>query len=244
MARKTIADLRTPPGVTDRHDKSWAALGWDTSMTSIAVVGIGYDAVLDKHVGPAWAETRWMPEDDYFLRLGQAARAEKLALDVLNTLWVIKPERVWHAFEEPFHYGAVQRQIGSWVKQQAEVSGAVKGAIVRYGFKNLNEINNSQWHAALRKDGVEFDKVPRGIPQGQKDAIKLANKFKVKTWAMERLGLPDFPDLVASKSGAKIPRPESGFGAKARAVQPSDIYDAAAIAHWMRLELESAILPR
>jgi hypothetical protein len=243
--RKKVSDL-TPAGqarymgqkAVDRHARSWAAIGADTSMTSVAVVAIGYDAILDKIVGPKYADMRWMPEDDYFKRLGQAAKGYDLILDVLGGL-VIPTHRVYIAAEEPFFYGAVKRQQSGWLKQQAEVAGAFKGGLARYGYLNIYEINNSQWHAALRKDGVEFEIAPKGSPEIDKKLARERNKFLVKTWAIKAFGLPDLPDLVASKSGAKIPRPESGYGAKAKAVQPNDIYDAAACCAWMQNEIES-----
>ena len=234
MARKTLADLKRSEPPAGRHDKSWAALGWDTSLTSVACVGSGYDAVLDKRVGPAYAELRWMPEDDYFFRLGDAAKSFDLALSVLGDLGMPLPlERVFMAVEEPVPYGMFAKGMSGWLKQQCEVAGAVKGSLVRYGFLNLSEINNSQWHATLRTDGVEFEVIKRDWSTHAKTEAKLRNKFAIKPWAINAFGLPDLPDLVKSKSSAKIPRPESGYGAKAKAVQPSDIYDAAAVCAWM-----------
>lgn len=243
MARKTLADLKTktPGGTTNRHDKSWAALGWDTSLTSVACVGSGYDCVLDRRVGPSYAEIRWMPDDDYFMRLGQAAKAHELALDVLGKLGMPLPiNRVYHAIEEPFPLGIIARAVGqkgswqgSFIKQQSEVSGCVKGSLVRWGYLNVYEINNSQWHATLRADGVEFETIKRDWTAKEKADGKKRNKFAIKPWAIKAFGLPDLPDLVKSKSGAKIPRPDEGFGAKAKPEQPNDIYDAAAVCAWM-----------
>lgn len=248
--RKKVSDL-TPEGQAryltqmprprhsaDRHADSWAAIGVDTSMSSVAVVGIGYDCVLDKIVGPEYVEIRWMPDDDYFKRLGDAVKGYDLILDVIGGL-VIPTNRVYVAIEEPFYYGAIKGGQSSYLKQQAEVAGAFKGGLARYGYLNIYEINNSQWHAALRKDGIEFAVAPRGSSQAEKTAAREANKFKVKDWAINAFGLPNLPDLVKSKSGAKIPRPESGFGANAKAVQPNDIYDAAACCAWMQNEIES-----
>jgi hypothetical protein len=160
-------------------------------------------------------------------------------LEVLANFWVMKPERVYIAIEEPWFYGAVKNAESAWLKQQAEVAGAFKGGLARFGYLNIYEINNSQWHATLRKDGIEFGKAARGTPAKEKAAVRERNKFLVKEWAMQAFGLPDLPDLVRSKSGAKIIRPESGFGAKAKAVQPNDFYDAAACAAWMQNAIES-----
>jgi hypothetical protein len=195
-------------------------------MSSIAVVGIGYDSKTDKIVGPSFSELRWFTDDEYFTRLGQAAKAYELILDVLKDLWVIEMERVILAIEEPWYYGAVKQQQSAWLKQQAEVAGAFKGGLVRYGFKYIYEINNSQWRKAVRDDGQEIRKGQEG-------------KWDVKTWAIKAFGLPEFPDLVKDRNGSKIPRPESGFGAKAKPVQPSDIYDAAACCAWAQNEIVS-----
>lgn len=256
MARKTGETLRSPQKGAQRllggeqltieddiaaaksdrrRDKSWASLGVDTSMTACSVVGTCYDAVLDKYVGPFYAEMRWMPEDEYLRRLGDAARGHELILDVLGKLNVpINIDRVYIAIEEPFPLGMIAKSVGgkkawqgSYIKQQCEVAGAFKGSLIRYGYQALYEINNSQWKAVLRRDGAIIRKMDSG------------GKWDVKTWAVKAFGLPDLPDLVKSKSGAKIPRPESGYGAKAKPVQPNDVYDAAAVAAWMQDLVES-----
>lgn len=207
------------------RDKSWAALGVDTSMTACSVAGMGHDALLDKIVGPFYAEIRWQPDDHYYKRLAEASDGQKLVWDVLAKLYAIPSDRVHIAIEEPWYFGATKRGQSSWLKQQAEIAGAFKGGLVKAGFWNIYEINNSQWRKVLRQEGVEVQKGPAG-------------KFDVKAWAIQAFGLPDLPDLVRSKSGAKIPRPESGFGAKAKAVQPNDIYDAAACCGWMLNEID------
>ena len=211
------------------QERSWAAVGVDTSMTACSVVGVGYDGLLDKMVGPSWAETRWLPGDDYFKRLAEAAHGEALIHDVLAKLWVIDPAKVYIALEEPWYFGAVKAGVSGWLKQQAEIAGAFKGSLARWGYMNMYEINNAQWKKVLRGEGVPI------LPQNKKDPDL---KWKVKEWAIQAFGLPEFPDLVKSKSGMKIPRPEEGYGAKAKAVQPNDIYDAAACCAWMCDELD------
>lgn len=237
MARKSAALLPSMQKKATRT--SWAAVGIDTSMTACSVVGVAYDGMTDKIVGPFHSEIRWMPEDGYFKRLGEAAKGYELVLDVVRGAWVLDSSRIFIACEEPIFYGAVKAQTGAWIKQQCEVAGAFKGGLVRYGFRNIYEINNSQWHATLRKDGVEFERAERGTSQSEKAAVRHRNKFKVKDWAIQAFGLPELPDLVKSKSGAKIPRPAEGFGAKAKPEQPSDVYDAAACAAWIQDMIES-----
>jgi hypothetical protein len=236
LARKSPALLKRN---IKRASDSWAAVGGDISMSSIALVAIAYDAVLDKMVGPTWVEKRWMPDTDYYERLADAANGAQMMFSVLSKLWVIEPDQVYLAIEEPFHYGAVQRGIGGWVKQQAEINGAFKGALAKYGYRHIYEINNSQWRKVLhRTDGIEFTVAKRGMGQAEKRDIALGNKFKVKDWAMAAYGLPDLPDLVKAKEGGKIPRPAEGFGAKAKAEQPNDIYDAAACLAYMQDAIE------
>jgi hypothetical protein len=218
-------------------DKSWAAVGLDTSPTAIAACAVGYDAKLDKRVGPTYGEIRWAPEVEYLTRLGQAAKSHDLVLSLLRELWVVSPERVWIAYEEPIFFGSVRANTGSYIMQQCMVCGAAVGAIVRYGFSNVKPINNSQWHATLRKDGVEFERAGKGATDKEKRGVRWRNKMAVKGWAVQAFGLPELPDLVAV-GGAKVPRPESGRGANARAEQPSDVYDAAAVCAWQVDDLE------
>jgi hypothetical protein len=47
--------------------------GFDTSMSSIAASAIGYDATLDKLVGPEFLWLRWQKEDEYLDRLWKPA---------------------------------------------------------------------------------------------------------------------------------------------------------------------------
>ena len=208
---------------------SWAAVGVDTSLTALSAVAVAYDGMRDAMIGPFWSEIRWMPEVDYFDRLGQAAKGHELIQSVLAKTWVLDPTRIFIAVEEPWYFGATKRGQSAWLKQQAEVAGAFKGSIVRWGYTNIYEINNSQWRKAIRDDGHDVRKGPEG-------------KWDVKDWAINAFGLPDLPDLVKSKSGAKIPRPESGFGAKAKPVQPNDIYDAAACCAWMQNNLPNDLV--
>lgn len=231
MARKSVSLL---PSNRKRSEQSWAALGADTSMSSIVVCGIGYDAVLDKMTEVSFAEVRWTADDDYFKRLGDAARADKLIHQVVSRFYVLEPRQIFIALEEPYYYSASRNRDSKWLKQMAEVSGAFKGGLVRGGYHEIHEINNSQWKAVLRKEGVEFIKGGRELSAREKKEVALANKFIVKDWVIAAYGLPDLPDLVKSKTGGKIPRPDAGYGAKAKPEQPNDVYDAAACMAFMQ----------
>ena len=222
------------------RQESYAVVGIDSSLSAVSAVALGYDAKTNK-TSVEHGEIRWSPETDYFERMKLAAGSHDLVLDLLRRLWAIDLDRVFVAMEEPFPFGMLGGKSAnfqaSYAKQLAEISGAVKGSLARWGFVNMKEVNNASWHKDLRQDGVEFLTIPRGTRGAAKTAIQLANKFKIKEWAIERYGLPEFPDLVASKSGAKIPRPESGYGAKAKAVQADDRYDACAVMHHYHMEL-------
>lgn len=220
MPRKTGQTLKGRQ--TNARENSWACVGVDTSMSSIAMVAKGYDAMVNKRFGPVHLTKRWV-EEDYFTRLKQAAKSDGMMQDVLASSFLMKLDRVFIAIEEPWYYGAVKNQESAWLKQQAEICGVVKAALLRYGYENVFEINNAQWYKTIRDDGA---KVRRG----------LLGKMDVKKWAIVRQGMPDLPDLVKSKTGSKIPRPAEGYGAKAQPIQPEDVYDAAAMCEWMRLD--------
>jgi hypothetical protein len=233
MARKTIQDLKPRSKQRDfgklaerlvngmderaRHANSWAVVGIDTSMSSIAVTAIGYDSLRDGLTKAKWAIVRWPVEVDYFQRINDAAM---IHMKVLDTLPIgLNLDRVYIFQEEPVPLGMMRAGRANfesgWVKQQCEISGAVLGSLTRWGYKNIWQINNSQWKKVLRQEGVTIRKMPEG-------------KWDIKDWAIQAYGFPELPDLVKGKSGGKVPRPESGFGARAKPVQPDDVYDAAA----------------
>jgi hypothetical protein len=209
------------------RESSWCVVGIDTSLTAVAACGIGYDSILKKMVGPSFADVRFKPEIDYYERLAVAAKAHEIVLEASRCLYSCELHRIAVAVEEPVPYGMISRgkMQSDYIKQQCEISGAVKGSLSRYGFKVIYEINNAQWKKTLRGDGVTIRKMPEG-------------KWDVKRWAIAAYGLPDLPDLVKGKEGGKVPRPESGFGANAKAVQPDDIYDACAVMAWMVEEVQ------
>lgn len=191
---------------------------------------MGFDGMSGSMSEVVWIEKRWTTaEDDYLGRLADAVKAYELVLDCLHKMWVIDPANVYVAVEEPVPLGMIRRADSGWVKQQCEVSGAVLGSLYRYGFTNLWQINNSQWKKVIRDEGHKIRKMPEG-------------KWDIKDWAIQAYGLPDLADLVKAKDGSKIIRPEIGFGAKAKPIQPRDVYDAAACMAWMQDYVERVIL--
>jgi hypothetical protein len=239
MARKTLKDLRpsspqrefgafsqmliegmTDPKVqADKHAKSWCVVGIDTSMSALALTAIAFDDLTKRMTPVKWESVRWTVDDiDYLLRLQDAAMIHQNVIDVMPI--GLPLNRVFIFQEEPVPLGMMNsgraKFESGWVKQQCEISGAVLGSLMRWGFRNIEQVNNQKWRSTLKKEGVKIRTGPEG-------------KFDIKEWAIQAFGLPELPDLVKSKSGSKIPRPEIGYGAKAKAVQPDDIYDAAAV---------------
>lgn len=223
MPRKPADTLTKKHAKEVTGEPSWAAVGIDTSMSSIAVVGIGYDATLKKMSKVMHATARWN-EEHFYKRLYASSMAHQLVLDVLSDMWVVDLEDVHIAIEEPVPIGMIRRMQSNSIIQQCQINGAVQGSLIRYGFFDIAQINNLTWKKVLRQDGVDL-------------SDKNTMKWAVKQWAIDTYGLPDLPDLVQGAHG-KTPRPESGRGANAKPIQPDDIYDACAIMEWMRLDLE------
>ena len=97
---------------------------------------------------------------------------------------------------------------------------------MRDGYTNLWEINYQTWLGVIRAE------------TGQTLPSSKETKWKVKTWAIEAFGVPNYPDLIQHHKLGKIPRPE---GSKAKAVQPEDVYDALGIMAWMRATVEEQL---
>jgi hypothetical protein len=218
VARKKASARKATP-LADRHAKSWACLGLDVSMTSISVACEAYDSVLDKLLGPVTKSVRWERNVHYYERMVAASKAHNLILDAVTETGVVQmaADKVFIGIEEPWPMGIVKRAASGWLKQQAQIQGAVLGSLLRYGWQNIYEVNNQAW-----KNIVRADLEKKGI-----------DKFDVKTWALALYeGLPDLPDLIESSKGL-IPRPAKS---KAKAKQPDDIYDAVAIMSWLEAE--------
>ena len=217
-------------------------------MSSIAVAGVGWDAVVGKKKGPKFGMLRWSKEDDYFLRLTEASKAYDLIHDLQGALGFSPPlDKIFIAQEEPFppHGSFTGRMASSTLKQQAEISGAFLAGLLRYGFQNVWQIGNHQWRQLVANDlgvTIHFSKWrDPDLALRFNCTPKNSGKFRAKQWALENFWaqfpeeIPDFPDIIESKDG-KIPRPEKS---KAKAVQPDDRYDALAIMTWMVDEMNT-----
>lgn len=234
----------------DRHADSWVALGFDTSLSSLAGAGLAYDDVLKSFRGPGFAMRRFQKDDHYFSRIEIAARAHDMVHDLLAELRISVPiDRIFIAVEEPWPFGMIRGGISNAMKQQAEMSGAFLGGLVRYGYRNIFQIQANNWRQVVAADlGITIHHSKwkdTALCETYNCKPTDVGKFRSKQWAlalnhgMDSWGtydeIPDWPDIITHKDHGKIPRPE---GSKAKALQPDDRYDALAMAIWMRQELK------
>ncbi len=217
MARKSAVKQRAAR-VRRAAENSWAVVGIDASVSSISGCMIAYDALLDQMRGPGIFQVRWTHGDHFLDRLAQAVRAA----DFIHSLQTavgpmsIPADNIWIGIEEAWPAGIVRRAESQWLRQQAEICGAFRGGLVRYGYTRVYEVNASSWRSAVAHD-MDM-KMNRDF-----------NKWHVKKWAMFSYGVEDRPDLIQSRKGL-IPKPADS---KAKAVQPDDIYDACGIMDFM-----------
>jgi hypothetical protein len=267
--KKKRPKIPPKPSVRKKHPKlaeakprilrkrGWMIVGFDTSMTSLAGAAIGWDATLKKFKGPVFVERRWTKDDHYFVRLNTAARSHDLVLELQHQLGLeLNLEESWIAQEEPWPVGMVGRNthISGYLKQQAEISGAFLGGLVRYGWQNVSQINSMKWRTMIAQDlGITTHHTKWKDPElALKYNCKPADtgKFRAKQWALDHGGfkaftlgifpneIPDWPDLIQRPSGLG-PRPDDSH---AKAVQPDDRYDALAVMWWHYTDLEQAKL--
>jgi hypothetical protein len=225
-------------------------------MSSIAGAAVGFDDTLGQLRGPVFAILRWGKNYNYLDRLGDTARAHDMVHELIGKL-NMTPEidQIFIAQEEPFPFGMIGKMQSSYLKQQAEISGAFLGGLLRYGYKQVWQIQANQWRQIVARD-LEIT-----IHHSKWRSPELAahvncrpadsGKFRSKEWAMTfgppgyawKHGyteeIPDFPDIIESAKEGKIPRPT---GSKAKAVQPDDRYDSLAICQWMVEELERGLV--
>jgi len=242
--------------ITDqRPNKGWVVCGFDVSMSCIAGAAIAYDAIMRKFKGPVFVEKRWTKEDHYFMRLKHVAQANEIMFDLTGELHMFPAlEKIFIAVEEPWPFGLAGKGDSGWLKQQAEISGAFLGGLVRYGYENVSQMNTIRWRTVVANDlGITTHyskwKDPK-LCAVYNCTPKDVGKFRTKQWAVNSgyafqgafaEEVPNWPDIITSQKLGNIPRPENS---KARAIQPDDRYDALAICFTHYLELsEDGILP-
>jgi len=225
-------------------------------MSSISGAALGYDRTLNCYKGPSFACKRWSKEDHYFTRLRDAAKGHELVLDLIHGLgMVIGDEEIWIAQEEPFppHGKFMAKGQSSFLKQQAEISGAFLGGLLRYGYGQLFQVHNTSWRKVVADQISEATGEDVTTHVSKWRSQKLADrfycrlpdsgKFRAQQWAQDvfepwiaQAGgneIPDWPPIIERKDG-KVPRPADS---KALAVQSDDRYEALAMMEWMRLEI-------
>jgi len=232
--RKKHKALPTPRAT---REKGWAVMGFDVSMSSIAGAAIGWDQTLKKFVGPNFIYLRWEKDDDYFARLAEASNGQLLIEQLLRELHLmLNLNEVFIAQEEPWPMGLVRGGMSSFMKQQAEISGAFLGGLVKWGYTNIVQMNSIRWRQMIAQDlGITTHHSKWRDPKlalAYNTRPKDSGKFRSKQWALNYFDgqdfpneIPDWPDIVETKSG-KMPRPD---GSVAKAVQPDDRYDALAV---------------
>jgi len=220
--RKPDQKFQPPPTVM------W--IGLDTSLQSLALAALGFDGVLNKKLGPAFALKRWNKDTHYFTRLEDCVRCHELLWDLQVDLRIggVPLNNIYIAIEEPWPFGMASRGskfYSSALKQQAEITGAVMSGFLRFGYKNLYQIHNTWWRK-LVADDLEITIAPKKWNHDGR------GKWRTKEWALQKFdgNVPDFPDLIQTAQG-KVPKPE---GSRAIPRQPDDRYDALAMATWMQ----------
>lgn len=217
---------------------------------------MAWDAVLGKFKGPYFTQLRWAKDDHYFARILESVKSYELVLDLLAHLTIsLDFDRIFIGQEEPWppHGSFVKRGHSQTLKQQAEISGAFLGGLIKYGYDNIYQMGNDRWRKMVADQISEETGEDVTLYHQKWKSQKLADqyncnykdsgKFRAKQWALDvyapwvgqmiGVEIPDWPDIIESSKLGKIPRPE---GSKARAVQPDDRYDALAIMETMRVE--------
>jgi hypothetical protein len=228
------------------RSQTWVACGFDCSMSSLAGAAVGYDDTLKKLQGPVFTQRRWQRGTHYFDRMKDAARASDLVHELVAGL-KMTPEidEIFIAQEEPWPPGMAGRMQSQTLKQQAEISGAFLGGLIRYGYAQIFQIGNHQWREIVARDlGITIHHSKWRDPElAQFYNCKPADsgKFRAKQWGVDQPfpeDVPDWPDIIESSKQGKIPRPE---GSKAKAIQCDDRYEALAVCQWMVEELERGL---
>lgn len=239
--------------VSEKPPKGWATLGFDISESSVAGAAMAYDAITKQMKGPSFILHQFGKDDHYFNRLRRVAMAHELVMDLLVELNVfLEMGDIYIAQEEPFpaHSSFTSRGHSKSLKQDAEMSGAFLGGLVRWGYQNIFQIGNHEWRQLVAREITDagIDKEVT-IHHSKWRSEKLAREFHCKIehsgkfraqqwarhvfepWSFQQTGveIPEFPPMIRGKDGKK-PRPEDS---KALAFQCDDRYDALAMTAWM-----------
>jgi hypothetical protein len=227
-------------------------IGIDVSMSSIAMAGLSLDTILNEIRGPEFVIRRWESGTHYFDRITDCAHPENYIWNLLSDLKCgnVELENFHIAVEEPWPLGIVGRAQSSYLKQQAEISGALLAGLLRYGYKNIFQIPANYWRKLVADElGITMHHSKwkaQDLGWATPDPCGFFNckpgdlgKFRAKQWALGTYGreVPDWPEIIESSKG-KIPRPDDS---RAKAIQCDDRYDALAICEWMHREWKAGL---
>ena len=209
----------------------WVCVGVDTSLSSISIGGIA--KTTDGKIRAAAVAKRWDRGVDYLAKIEQAAKGHEIVHELFIALKV-EPnlDEVHIVIEEPVSIGHLQRSHSMHMKQQIEIEGSFLGSILRWGWKDVWQIQAQQWQKYVASDLGITTHHSRWNP------TKKEGKFRAKEWIEKFHPKWDgkWPDLISHSKLGLIPRPDSS---KARGQQSDDRYEAIAMAHFRRQELKS-----
>lgn len=210
----------------------WVCVGIDSSYYSISLGGIA--KTRDGKIRAAAVTKRWDRQTDYFTRLLDAAKIHELMHELFLTLKVeAELHEVYIVHEEPVAISHFQKGASQVIKQQMEIGGALLGGILRWGWKNVWQIQAQQWQKPVAE--------ALGITTHHTkwNPTKKEGKFRAKEWIEKFHPKWDghWPDIIEHSKLGMIPRPDSS---KARGKQSDDRYEALAMANFMRLELKKS----
>src|SRR4029077_17411308 len=151
----------------------------------------------------------------YFQRLNEAAKGYEVVLDLQMNLGVsMGAENIFIAQGGPWPLGmATAGKTSGFLKQQAEISGAFLGGLVRYGFTNIIQMHSIRWRTMIADDlGITTHFTKWRSPE----LATMYNckpddsgKFRSKQWARGQKDfmpgfpdkVPDLPDIIERKEG-------------------------------------------
>jgi hypothetical protein len=197
------------------------------------------------------------PDRDYFERLRISSLSHDLMSELLVQLGVFLPlTDIFVAQEEPFppHTSFTTRGHGASLKQQAEISGAFLGGLIRWGYTNIIQVSNQHWRQIVAAEISEETGEDVTIHHTKWRSPKLALRYGCKPddsgkfravqwthdifepWIVQQGGkeIPECPPMIR-KGSQKVPKPRDS---KAKPFQPDDRYDALAMAEWLRVDQE------
>lgn len=229
---RQIAGARKKTGAKSRWSRVvWVAVGADISLYSISLAGCAKLSNGKMRSAKA-VKHSWEKDDDYFLRVKEAAKPENMMFDLLAAL-KLEPElaQVFIAAEEAVSFGHIQRHASQAIKQQIQISGAFLGGLLRYGYPNLYEIQANSWRKLIAEDlGITTHHTKWNNPKG-------TGKYRAQQWVEQFHPKWDghWPDMIRTAKRGLIPRPETS---RARGEQSDDRYEALGIMWWMRQQLK------